>query len=261
MKKNIALLVILTVSINLLGQDSSNGPEFLKHRFGLKGTPGVSYFGVNKPGKKNKGLGYHIGGGLNYEYSLSKNVAISSGLIFSQTSGKVEYYDTLGLDYIAISNGDEDISRAYRLHSRSYVFNSIDIPLKFKFRTPEIGYYTYYGEFGATANIITNVFARKNLVTLNNGDSKTLLSGNESRLDANDESYFLRGGVNFGAGVEWNVAGNTSLLLGLNGNLGFTNILKKNSDSINYKDPDNSLKPFKRATSLNYIALQVGVQF
>lgn len=257
MKKIISLLVILTIGVNLFGQDISTGPEFRKHRFGLKGTPGVAYFGVNKPGKKNKGLGYHIGGGLNYEYSLSKNVAISSGLIFSQTSGKVEYYDTLGLDYIAVLNGDEDTLRAYRLHSRSYVFNSIDIPLKLKFRTPEIGYLTYYGEFGSTVNIITGAFARKNLVTLNDGDTQSLLSGNESRLDAQDEVFFLRGGVNFGAGVEWNVAGNTSLLLGLNGNLGFTNILKKNSASITYDDGD----PFKRATNLNYVALQVGVQF
>jgi len=84
-----------------------------------------------------------------------------------------------------------------------------------------------------------------------------LLSGNETTLDVNDEVFFLRGGINFGAGVEWNLAGNTSLLLGLNGNIGFTNILKKNSASINYDDGD----AFKRATNLNYIALQLGVQF
>ena len=117
MKKIISLLVILTIGVNLFGQDISTGPEFRKHRFGLKGTPGVAYFGVNKPGKKNKGLGYHIGGGLNYEYSLSKNVAIASGLIFSQTAGKVEYLDTLGLDYVSIANGTETSERAYRLHS------------------------------------------------------------------------------------------------------------------------------------------------
>jgi hypothetical protein len=257
MKKIITLLVILTIISNSFGQGSSAGPEFRKHRFGLKGTPGVAYFDVNKFGKKNKGLGYHIGGGLNYEYSLSKNVAIVSGLIFSQTSSKVEYEDSLGLDYIRVLNGAETNERAYRIHSRSYVFNSVDIPLKFKFRTPEIGYYTYYGEFGATANIITNAFARKNLVTQKEGFTKSELSENESRLDANKESHFLRGAINFGGGVEWNVAGNTSLLFGLNGNLGFTNILKKESESINY---DNG-SSFKRATNLNYIAIQIGVLF
>ena len=95
-------------------------------------------------------------------------------------------------------------------------------------------------------------------MTLNENDSKTLLSDNESKIDANDEAFFLRGGINFGGGVEWNVAGNTSLLLGLNGNLGFTNILKKSSASISYGEDGPA---FQRATNLNYIALQVGVQF
>ena len=257
MKKSITLLILFIFTLNLLGQDSSVGPEFRKHRFGLKGTPGIAYFDVNKFGKKNKGLGYHIGGGLNYEYSLSKNVAIVSGLIFSQTSSRVEYEDSLGLVYVRVENGAETSERAYRIHSRSYVFNSVDIPLKFKFRTPEIGYYTYYGEFGATANIITNAFARKNLVTQKEDFTKAELKGNESRLDAKKESHFLRGAINFGGGVEWNVAGNTSLLFGLNGNLGFTNILKRESASINY---DNGAS-FKRATNLNYIAIQVGVLF
>lgn len=257
MKKIIALLVVFTVSLNSFGQDASAGPEFKKHRFGLVGTPGVSYFGVNKPGSSNKGIGYHIAGGLRYEYSFSKNVAISSGLLFAQTTAKLEYQDSLGLNYKRVENGNTTDELAYRLHSRTYVFNSIDIPLKFKFRTPEIGYMTYYGEFGATANILTSVWARKNLVTQNQGDGKTLLSENESKLDAGDESKFYRLGVDFGAGVEWNVAGNTSLLMGVNGNLAFTNILKKESSSIVY---DNG-SAFPRATNLNYIALMVGVLF
>lgn len=257
MKKIIALLVVLTVSLNSFAQESSAGPEFRKHRFGLKGTPGVAYFGVNKPGKSNKGLGFHIGGGLNYEYSFSKNVAIASGVLFSKTSGKLEYTDSVGLDFTKVENGNETPDRAFRLKSRSYVFNTIDIPLKFKFRTPEIGYFTYFAEFGATANIITSVIARKNLVNLTDGAVPAHLAGNESKLNAKDEANFFRGGVNFGGGVEWNVAGNTSLLFGLNGNLAFTNILKKNSESISYDNGD----PLKRATNLNYIAFQVGVQF
>lgn len=257
MKKIIALLVVFTISLNSFGQDASSGPEFRKHRFGLIGTPGISYLGVNKPGSSNKGLGYHIAGGLNYEYSFSKNVAITSGLLFTQTTGKIEYQDSLGLNYVRVENGISTDEKAYRLHSRTYVFNSIDIPLKFKFRTPELGYMTYYGELGVTANILTSAWARKNLITQNQGDGKTLLSDNESKLDANDESKFYRLGVNFGAGVEWNVAGNTSLLMGVNGNLAFTNLLKKESANIVY----DAGGAFPRATNLNYIALQVGVLF
>lgn len=259
MKKIIASLFALVLALNTFGQDASAGPEFRKHRFGLIGTPGVSYLGINKPGSENKGLGYHIAGGLNYEFSFSRSVALATGLLFAQTTGKVEYTDPVSLKYERVFEGNSDPDTAFRIHSRTYVFNSIDIPLKFKFRTPEIGYMTYYGEFGSTLNVITGAYARKNLVTQNEGDTKALLSDNESRLDASGESRFFRLGVNFGAGVEWNVAGNTSLLMGLNGNLGYTNILKKESKDIKYDGGNGS--SFLRATNLNYIALMVGVQF
>ncbi len=257
MKKIIAILIVFIFSSSSFAQDPSFGPEFRKHRFGLKGSPGVSYFGVNKPGKNNKGLGYHIGGGITYEYSFSKNVAFGTGLKMSQTTARVEYTDSVGLDYVSVENGRNSDERAYRLKSRNYVFNSIDIPLVLKFRTPEIGYMTYYGEFGMTANIIHKSYARKNLVNQIQGTSESLLSGNEKTIDTNNETHFFRGGVNFGGGVEWNIAGNTSLLFGINGNLAFTNILKKNSTSITY---DNG-QSLVRATNLNYIGLQVGVLF
>lgn len=259
MKKIIASLFALVLAFNSFGQDASAGPDFRKHRFGLIGTPGVSYLRLNKPGAENKGIGYHIAGGLNYEYSFSRSVAITTGLLFAQTTGKVSYIDSLSLDYERVDQGVTTNETAFLLHSRTYVFNSIDIPLKFKFRTPEIGYMTYYGEFGSTVNILTSAWARKNLVTQNLGDSKALLSDNESRLNASDETNFFRLGVNFGAGVEWNVAGNTSLLIGINGNLGYTNILKKESKNINYDAGAGA--SFLRATNLSYIALMTGVQF
>lgn len=259
MRKIIASLIVLAISFTSFAQDASSGPEFRKHRFGLKVTPGMAYFKTGKIGSKNKGLGYHVAGGLNYEYSLSKSVAISTGLLFAQTSGGIEYTDSVGLEFQVSDNGVTSTVEAFQLHSRRYVFNSIDIPLKFKFRTPEIGYLTYYGEFGATASIITKATAKKNLVTLTEGnETVSELSDNAAKLDANKEANFYRGGVNFGAGVEWNVAGNTSLLMGVNANLAFTNILKKDSKSISYKTTDES---FQRATKLNYIALQIGVQF
>jgi hypothetical protein len=63
--------------------------------------------------------------------------------------------------------------------------------------------------------------------------------------------------VNFGAGVEWNLVGNTSLLLGVNANIPFTNLLQNESNTIKYINGGE----FSRATKLNYIAIQVGIQF
>jgi hypothetical protein len=258
MKKISAFIAIITLSLNSFAQEASSGPEFRKHRFGLKGTPGVSYFSINKPGKSNKGLGYHIGGGLIYENALNKTVVISSGILFSQTTGRVEYSDSLQLAFTRVDNGIESPDTAFQLLSRTYVFNTVDVPIKFKFRTPEIGYMTYFGEFGTTLSLITKSSARNNQVNLAKGSTESKLSGNEASLQAADETNFFRGGINFGGGVEWNVVGNTSLLFGANINLPFTNILKKKSKTISYM---NEGAGFTRATSINFIALQVGVLF
>lgn len=257
MRKISAFIAVIAISITSFSQDASSGPEFRKHRFGLKGTPGVSYFTMGKSGSKNKSLGYHIAGGLNYEYSLSKSTAIATGVLFSKTTGGVSYTDTVGLEFSWTSGGETLSDEAFMLLSRNYVFRSVDIPLKLKFRAAEVGYFTYYGEFGLTANIITKATAKNNDVIMEQGKPKSTISENEGRFDANDETKFYRGAINFGAGVEWNLVGNTSLLLGANANIPFTNLLTSQSETISYINGGD----FARATKLNYIALQIGIQF
>lgn len=258
MKKIILGLMFFAFSGVVLAQDANATRDFRKHRFGLKVMPGISYFKIGKIGQERKGLGYYAAGGLNYEYSFSPNIAIATGFLFAQTTGGVSYTDSLYLNFEREDNGTTSDETAHQILSRRYTFNSIDIPLKFKFRTPEIGYLTYFGEFGVTGSIITKATARKNIVVMNEGDTETELSGNEEKLDAAKETNFFRGGVDFGIGGEYNLAGNTSLLIGLNANMAFTNILKKESKSIYYSSTDN---PFKRAAKINYISLQVGIQF
>ena len=129
--------------------------------------------------------------------------------------------------------------------------------MKLKLRAAEVGYFTYYGEFGITANIITKAIAKKNDVVMVEGGLQSTISENGGSFDASDETKFYRGAVNFGAGVEWNLVGNTSLLLGVNANIPFTNLLKDESNTIKYINGGE----FSRATKLNYIAIQVGIQF
>jgi hypothetical protein len=261
MRKIIAALLVMAISGSTFAQDASSGPEFRKHRFGLQVAPGLAYFTMHdpEPGSKNKSVGYHVSGGLNYEYAFARNFALSTGILFSQTTASINYVDSVNLKWRTNVDGVvvEDI--AFKLQSRTYLFNSIDIPMKLKLMTPEIGYLTYFGEFGTTFNIITASFAKKNDVYKNDGDATTtVLSGKAERLDANDETNFLRAAINVGLGAEYNLAGNTSLLIGLNGNFPLNYSLRKKSKSINYIKTDED---FIRETKLNYINLTVGIQF
>ena len=259
MTKIITTLLVLAISTVSFAQDATSGADYRKHRFGLQAAPGVSYFTMGEDGSTNKSLGYHISGGLNYEYAFAKNFAISTGIMFSQTTAGVEYSDSVGLDWYTSVDGVDVPDSAFKLLSRRYLFNSIDVPLKLKLTTPEIGYLTYYGEFGTTINIITGAFAKKNDVFKKEGDQTiTSLSGDTKKLDANKESNFLRAAINVGVGVEYNLAGNTSVLMGLNGNFPLSNILSNRSKSISYISTG---KEFQRATKLNYITATIGIQF
>lgn len=259
MKKIIACLLVAGIFNTSFAQDATSGPDFRKHRFGLHGNTGLTWFQVGKPGKENKSLGLQLSGGLNYEYCFNRTISLATGAYLGMATAGAEYTSDVNLTYTAVDNqGTSSTQTAYQLHSRRYVFNSVDIPVKLRFRTPEIGYLTYVVDLGFNNSILTSTFASKNLVTQNMGDSKAELSDNEKRLEADDESLFFRSGIALGLGAEYNLVGNTSLFMQLNGNIGLTNVLKKESESIDFRASGNS---FQRATKLHYIGITIGVQF
>ena len=83
-------------------------------------------------------------------------------------------------------------------------------------------------------------FSSKNEVSLSSGDTKSFLSADNEKIDTEDVNLFKLG-LNIGLGVEYNLVGNTSLLVGLNWINGFTNVLKKKSNEIFYNSNSNSI--------------------
>ena len=67
----------------------------------------------------------------------------------------------------------------------------------------------------------------------------------------------FRTGLNIGAGAEWNLSGNTSLVFGVTYNLGFSNVLKGESKFLlNTKN-----EAFKQKATSQNILITVGVLF
>lgn len=255
MKKIIAFVLVLATSLSVSAQDAAS---LRKHRFGLRIAPGISYFGVDKLGQENDGFNYAFGYGLQYEYALSENFSIVSGVLMNSFRGNVTYSDSLYFVFNKTVSGQSKVDTANQILSRKYTFKSVDIPLKLKLKTPEIGYLTYFGEFGTTLSVIYDSYTSKNEVILNEGDTKSELAGDEEKLDANDDVSWFRGSLNIGAGVEYNLVGNTSLLIGVNWNSAFTNILGKKSESLFYTA---SGEKFSQTVKADYVALTVGIQF
>lgn len=257
MKKIIAVVLVL-LSVGTISAQEGSGVSFKKHRLGVKIAPGLSYFNVGKLGQENSGVSYTFGYGLQYEYGFSDNFSISTGLLMNSFRGNVSYNDSLYFVFEKSVSGQTIKDTASQILGRKYTFKSVDIPLALKLKTPEIGYLTYFAEFGTTLSIIYDSYSSKNNVILNEGDTESELTGDSEKINSNGEVNLFKGSLNIGVGVEYNLVGNTSLLVGLNWNSAFTNILSKTSDELYFI---SSKEKFNQTVKSDYIALTVGVQF
>ncbi len=257
MKKIIAVVLVL-LSVGTITAQEESGVSFRKHRLGVKIAPGVSYLNIDKSGQERDGLNYAFGYGLQYEYGFSKNFSISTGLLMNSFRGNVSYTDSLYFVFEKSISGQTLLDTANQILGRKYTFKSVDIPIALKLKTPEIGYLTYFAEFGTTLSIIYDSYTSKNLVIEDEGDVKTELSDDLTKIDANGDVNLFKGALNIGIGAEYNLVGNTSLLVGLNWNSAFTNILSKKSDELYYS---SSKEKFNQTVKSDYISLTVGIQF
>ena len=137
MKKIFALASVLLITVYSFAQDS--GGSIDKFRFGFKVAPSLSWM---KPDVKNfSSDGSRVGFiyGLMMDYNLSKTYAVSTGIEVSYRGGKIKY------DYqYNSSNNNPNSYSGYD----SYNIKYIEVPMTIKMKTNEIGYMTFYGQFG-----------------------------------------------------------------------------------------------------------------
>lgn len=269
MKKSISTFLILFSVLTVIAQEGEKQPKF---RFGLKVSPSVAWLGLDKTrfndlDVENGGAKIKFGYGLITEFILAKNYSFLTGVEVNYFGGSINYKDVNKVNY------QLNDSTALFLSSRAYKQQYITIPLALKLKTNEIGYMTYFGQIGVDLSFQIKGRANDNgtLYYKANADTTAFsVQGPEySQEDVNVYKQtgifgFLRVALNVGAGVEWNIAGNTSLLFALNYNNGFTNFFNKDSKDANKLLDNNNhatAKTLDQKASSNYVALTVGVLF
>lgn len=207
-------------------------------RLGFKGNP---LFSTIKPSTDNyNSIGTKVGFsyGLMFDYFIKDNYAVSSEFGISSLGGKVEYTrnDT---------TVNADVSIRY-----------IDVPIAVKLLTNEINdKLKIYGKFGLGLSFRIKSSAeieyKKGQMTYLNDDMK----------DASDFIQPINTSLVIGAGLQYNLAENLDLVLGLTYNNGFSNVMK--SKSIYRKDIGidglTTVKAFD--ANMNFITLNVGLLF
>ncbi len=231
MKKLATFLVMLFIAVPLLADDDFG------FRFGLKASPNLSWFRTETRGWSNSGVDLGFSYGLIVDYELTQNYAISTGINILRTGGTLRYR-------YMFEPGTQNIDTE---KVRNHYLRYLELPVTLKLRTSEIGYLTYYGQFGLGLGF--NIRARAD-------DKVDLLDGESRRwsdVDIADDIRFFRAALVMGAGVEYGLGGRTSLMGGITFHNGFSNVISKE----NPFDPASA----DPSSMNNYIEITLGVMF
>lgn len=208
MKRLFPGLLLLLLSGNLFAQDIRI-PDY-SFRLGLTAHP---TFGWVKPevGKSNSiSLGFSYG--LLGDFNFAENYSFSTGLTITTINGKsTEAFTVTPPGAAAPSQGE---------YEYKYKLQYIEIPLTVKLKTQKLNETRWYGQFG-----LSNDFKVGSKL-----DTKT--TGQPEIKDGPANVKFYRAGLIIGAGGEFDISGNTSIVAGLTYNNGFTDISSDKNTSV-----------------------------
>lgn len=274
MKKINTLILFCLLTIMSYAQATKTTTN--KYRLGFKVSPNISWLASDNSNMTVGDKSLHFGYGLNFDIFFAENYAIGTGFNINNTGGKYSYFAQFTGDDVNASGVDIANMNQVGLISRDLRLQYLQIPLTFKMKTNEIGYLTYWGQFGLGLNMNLKALSNDDIDFLSYQDKSTLdwvtsnrLSSSESSQDIKNEINIFSSNLIFAAGIEYNLSGNTSLLAGLTFQNGFTDAFKGTGV---VKDPstnapvfnggvENLPKTFELSGLPNYIELNIGILF
>jgi hypothetical protein len=182
---------------------AANGADKNFH-FGLNFKLGDYWLSASAPNASNgSSIGY--GFGLNLEFYFTQNYGFCTGL--ELTSFGANYTTTTTWTQKNGKPTDSTIANQYRMQY-------LEIPLTLKLRTLPIGLVKYFGMVGIVPGIKTKA---TNTYTVSDFGINPAGNGNSVNYqvpsaDASSQISFLRLSYLIGAGLEYNIAGTTSLV-------------------------------------------------
>lgn len=255
--KVLTLILFSLLFSNLSAQDDSfsndpvaNYEEERSFRLGLHFTPNISWLSTNTDGYTKEGSKIGFAYGLSTEFYLAKNYLFSTGVTLNSLGGKIQYEGVYNENGIVLPSTIQ----------QSYKIKYIDIPLTIKLKTNQIGYISYYGNFGLNLGF--------KYQSKSDFDYRDVSNVNQTNVNTASDVKFLNLNLVVGGGIEYNLSGNTNIMLGLTYHNGFINVLdtKTHVLDVNGKATIDhtgaAVKSDKNASAtINYFALNIGIYF
>ena len=272
MKNLLLILMILGLSCEALAQDQAVGPNTRKKfKIGFNLSPSIDFFQPNtkdvKPYKVRAKFGY----GIMSEYAFTNNYAIAFGLEHKMGGAALDFSEA-DVRYMA-----KDDTTEYQLMYRTYRYDYVTLPITLKLMTNQIGYFTYFGQFGVDISILATAKTRDETRTLESYETDTIAGRTEETFGEilkgdfqgrYTQASFANIKLRVGAGFEWNFSGNTSLVVSVSYHNGFIDLMKDpnkdkvdNDEGLYSYDENRDQKPFELNANLHHVALNVGILF
>lgn len=253
MKKTSTLFTLLIFC--LAGFSQSN------FQLGLRVSPNLNWIKPNSENLERDGLKFGFNFGLVGDFNFADNYSFSTGIGLANVGGKFIKPDIQ-------LNPDGSGTSLHGQTNADVQLKYIEIPLTLKLKTNEIGYMKYFAQVGFGIGFNYDATADEEFTFNSNGVNGGTLSNDG--VDYADEINALRASLILGLGGEYNLTGNTSLMLGLSFNNGFTNVFSEdiyaadengnattsNSDGSGVNERNQSAKAIN-----NYVLINIGVLF
>lgn len=263
MKKRISLLLMLAFST---AWATAQTDDFRKFRMGFKASPNLSWMQPKDKHFISEGVAGRFGFGFVADVFFAPNYAIGTGVNVIRNGGTLSYLE---------EEQTNPASTKYILRrTREYSNQYIEVPFSFKLRTNEIGYITYWAQFGFGAGV--SIGARGDDTrdylfeqVVDNGNLSWVTSEERTAFDENadlsNSISLFRASMILAAGIEYNLAGSTSVLVGITYNNGLTNsfsrqdVLRTENDGpiFNGTNPET----VRLNAAANALELNIGIMF
>jgi len=156
MKRILIITAALLFCSSIYGQqETRENTDYKKFKFGFSLDPNLSWMSPKTNEITNEGVLGRASFGLNADIMFSENYAFGTGVSVMKNGGFLTYLD--------FEQRDNDSTQYMVLRERKYKLNYVKIPLTIKLRTSEIGYITYWGQFGLGLSFATSSRAEDKL--------------------------------------------------------------------------------------------------
>lgn len=252
--------IFFTFAVILLNISDLDAQDTRTVRFAFAVQPATTW--IKPEGeileKESNGFGFSYGIITDIMIANNENYAFSSGILINSQNSTVlnsQYHD--GTTTAADTSS---LLAEFAQSSEKYKLQYLDIPLTLKLKTNEIGYLTYFGQFGLDLSF--NLKSRRD-IEYQFEDGPLLRADDE---DVQSDIGLLRTALQVGLGAEYNIAGNTSIMAALVWNNGLTNVFSKNNlkeeDGKPVISSNNRLQEGGKVKAINnYFGLTLGVFF